>query len=86
MLVSTPAVATGRRLVSIVQPIGGGSGARPAEDGTEGVDVATGCYRNIPSEVLASELPVLAEVYDLTTGPPGAGRSGSGVGASCLRS
>lgn len=81
MLVSTPDVAGGQRLVSIVQPLVGGSGARPAQDGTEGVDFATGFYRNIPTEVLESEVPVLVEEYGLNpdSGGPGRMRGGTGL-------
>ncbi|MDA0999335.1 MAG: hydantoinase B/oxoprolinase family protein [bacterium] len=80
MLVSTPEVATGTRVVSIVQPLVGGSGARPAEDGTEGVDFTTGFYRNIPSEVLESETPVVVEEYALRPDSGGAGRRRGGSG------
>jgi N-methylhydantoinase B len=80
MLVSTPDISTGRRLVSIVQPLVGGSGGRPAEDGTDGVDFATGFYRNIPTEVLESEMPVLVEEYGLRPGSGGAGRTRGGCG------
>lgn len=80
MLVSTPDLSTGRRLVSIVQPLVGGSGGRPVEDGTDGVDFATGFYRNIPTEVLESEMPVIVEEYGLRPGSGGAGRRRGGCG------
>ncbi len=79
MLVSTPELATGQRIVSIVQPLVGGSGARPGEDGTEGVDFTTGFYRNIPSEVLESETPVLVEEYGLSPDSGGAGGVSGGA-------
>ena len=80
MLVSTPEVTTGERIVTIVQPLVGGSGARPNDDGTEGVDFATGFYRNIPSEVLESETPVLVEEYGLNPDSGGPGRTRGGTG------
>lgn len=80
MLVSVPDVRAGSRVVSIVQPLVGGSGARPHEDGTDGVDFATGFYRNIPTEVLESEVPVLVERYGLREGSGGAGRTRGGMG------
>jgi N-methylhydantoinase B len=80
MLVSTPDVATGERVVSIVQPLVGGSGARPGEDGTDGVDFTTGFYRNIPTEVLESETPVVVEVCGLIPDSAGAGRTRGGCG------
>lgn len=80
MLVSTPDISTGQRLVSIVQPLVGGSGGRPEEDGTDGVDFATGFYRNIPTEVLESEMPVIVEEYGLRPDSGGAGRRRGGCG------
>ncbi len=80
MLVSAPDFSTGTNLVSIVQPLVGGSGARPFDDGTEGVDFATGFYRNIPTEVLESEIPVLVERYGLNPDSGGAGRMRGGCG------
>lgn len=80
MLVSTPSTDGNQQLVSIVQPLLGGSGARPHADGTDGVDFVTGFYRNIPSEVLESELPVLVESYGLRPDSGGAGRTRGGMG------
>lgn len=80
MLVSTPDIASGKRLVSIVQPLVGGSGGRPGDDGTEGVDFATGFYRNIPTEVLESEMPVIVEEYGLRPDSGGRGRTRGGCG------
>ena len=80
MLVSAPDFSTGTNLVSTVQPLVGGSGARPFDDGTEGVDFTTGFYRNIPNEVLESEVPVLVERYALIPDSGGAGRMRGGCG------
>ena len=80
MLVSAPDFSTGTNLVSTVQPLVGGSGARPFDDGTEGVDFTTGFYRNIPTEVLESEIPVLVERYGLKPDSGGAGRLRGGSG------
>lgn len=80
MLVSTPEVSTGERVVSIVQPLVGGSGARPGEDGTDGVDFTTGFYRNIPTEVLESETPVVVDICGLIPDSAGAGRTRGGCG------
>lgn len=82
MLVSAPDFSTGANRVSIVQPLVGGSGARPFDDGTEGVDFATGFYRNIPTEVLESEMPVLVEQYGLNPDSGGPGRMRGGCGLS----
>lgn len=80
MLVSAPDFTTGTNLVSTVQPLVGGSGARPFDDGTEGVDFTTGFYRNIPTEVLETEIPVLVERYGLKPDSGGAGRFRGGCG------
>ncbi len=80
MLVSTPELSTGDRIVSIVQPLVGGSGARPSEDGTDGVDFTTGFYRNIPTEVLESETPVVVDTCGLIMDSAGAGRTRGGCG------
>lgn len=65
MLVSTADLERGERHVSIVQPLVGGSGARPAQGGTDGVDFTTGFYWNIPTEILEAEVPVRVETYAL---------------------
>jgi N-methylhydantoinase B len=80
MLVSAPDLDTEKRVMSIAQPLVGGSGARHEVDGTEGVDFTTGFYRNIPAEVLETEVPVLVERYALRADSGGAGRTRGGVG------
>lgn len=80
MLVSAPSLDGTTRLVSIAQPLVGGSGARHHDDGTEGVDFTTGFYRNIPAEVLETEVPVIVEQYGLRSGSGGAGRMRGGTG------
>ena len=80
LFVAVPDFKTGRGQVSIVQPLVGGSGGRPTMDGTDGVDFNTGFYRNIPSEVLESDLPVVAERYGLRADSGGAGTYRGGLG------
>lgn len=80
LLVSAPDLETGTRVMSIAQPLVGGSGARHEVDGTEGVDFTTGFYRNIPAEVLETEIPVLVERYGLRPDSGGAGVTRGGVG------
>ncbi|MBO0890291.1 MAG: hydantoinase B/oxoprolinase family protein [Acidothermales bacterium] len=80
MLASAPDLETGTRVMSIAQPLVGGSGARHGVDGTEGVDFTTGFYRNIPAEVLETEIPVLVERYGLRPDSGGAGATRGGVG------
>jgi N-methylhydantoinase B len=80
LFVAVPDFTTGRSRVSIVQPLVGGSGGRPTMDGTDGVDFNTGFYRNIPTEVLESDLPVVVERYGLRPDSGGAGTWRGGMG------
>jgi N-methylhydantoinase B len=80
LFVAVPDFATGRSRVSIVQPLVGGSGGRPTMDGTDGVDFNTGFYRNIPTEVLESDMPVVVTRYGLRADSGGAGRFRGGLG------
>lgn len=80
MLAMTDPVS-GRKKVGVIQPICGGSGARPMKDGIDGMDFAVGHLRNIPAEVVEAEMPVLIERYGLRPDSAGAGqyRGGSGI-------
>jgi N-methylhydantoinase B len=81
VLVSTMDVATGERLVSVAQPLSGGSGARPMMDGIDGASFTGGWLRNIPNEMLEADMPVLVEEYGYRPNSGGAGRwrGGSGI-------
>ncbi len=81
MLVAAPDFATGEMRVSIIQPLIGGSGGRPGMDGTDGVDFVAGFYRNIPTEILETDMPLLIERYALREdgGGPGVHRGGLGL-------
>jgi N-methylhydantoinase B len=80
MLVAAPEFETGTMSVSILQPLVGGSGGQATADGIEGVDFVSGFYRNIPTEVLENDAPVLVERYALRSDAGGAGRSRGGLG------
>ena len=80
MLVAAPEFDSGTTRVSILQPLIGGSGGGPAGDGTDGVDFVAGFYRNIPTEVLESDVPVLVENYGLRRDGGGPGRARGGLG------
>jgi N-methylhydantoinase B len=82
LFLAAPDFASGRNRVSIVQPLVGGSGARSMMDGTDGVDFNTGFYRNIPSEILESDMPVVVERYGLRPDSGGAGTYRGGAGLS----
>ena len=81
LLVAVPDPETGGTKVSVVQPLAGGSGGRPMKDGLDGVDVAMGYLKNVPTESIEQEVPVLVSRYCLRedSGGPGYYRGGVGV-------
>ncbi len=80
LLVSVPDTETGGTKVSVVQPLVGGSGGRPMKDGIDGVDVAFGFLRNVPTESIEQEVPVLVSRYKLRENSAGPGYYRGGVG------
>lgn len=81
VLVSTLDAVTGERIISVAQPLNGGSGGRPKQDGIDGTSFTGGWLRNIPNEVLEADVPVLVEEYGYraSSGGPGEHRGGSGI-------
>jgi N-methylhydantoinase B len=71
---------SGRQKVNVVQPLWGGSGARPVKDGLDGADFPAGYLRNIPVEAIETEMPVLVHRYQLAPGPPPPGKWRGGLG------
>lgn len=72
--------ATGGYKVSVLQPMQGGSGARPTMDGIDGVNFSAGTLRNVPTEVIELEAPVFVRRYMLTDeASAGQFRGGTGV-------
>jgi N-methylhydantoinase B len=81
LLVSVPDLKTGGTRVSVLQPLVGGSGARPHEDGVDGVDVIWSFLRNVPTESVESDIPpILVTHYGLRSDSGGAGRYRGGMG------
>ena len=81
LLVSVPDLKTGGTRVSVLQPLVGGSGARPREDGVDGVDVIWSFLRNVPTESVESDIPpILVTHYGLRPDSGGAGRYRGGMG------
>jgi N-methylhydantoinase B len=72
---------SGKHQVGVVQPICGGSGARPMLDGVDGMDFAVGYLRNVPAETLETDMRILIERYGLRpdSGGPGKFRGGCGI-------
>ncbi len=82
LLVAIPDFETGQTKVSVVQPIVGGSGARPREDGVDGTMVILNFLRNIPTESIENDMPpILIHRYGLRqdSGGPGKYRGGTGI-------
>jgi N-methylhydantoinase B len=81
VLVSNIDPATGKRRITVAQPLSGGSGGRPRQDGIDGTSFTGGWLRNVPNEVLEAEMPVLVEDYGYATdsAAPGTRRGGAGI-------
>ncbi|KAA0971981.1 hydantoinase B/oxoprolinase family protein [Aureimonas fodinaquatilis] len=81
VLVSNIDPETGKRRITVAQPLSGGSGGRPKQDGIDGTSFTGGWLRNVPNEVLEAEMPVLVEEYGYATdsAAPGKRRGGAGI-------
>jgi N-methylhydantoinase B len=81
LLVSVPDLETGGTKVSVIQPIVGGSGARPAEDGVDGTMVILNFLKNVPTEMIERDMPaILIRHYGLREDSGGAGKYRGGTG------
>lgn len=66
--------------VSVLQPMQGGCGGRPTKDGIDGVNFSAGSLRNVPTESIELEAPVIINKYMLANGAAaGRYRGGAGV-------
>jgi N-methylhydantoinase B len=71
---------TGQYRVNVLQPMQGGCGARPTKDGIDGVNFSAGSLRNVPTESIELEAPVVVQRYMLTDeAAAGQYRGGAGV-------
>lgn len=68
----------GRPVMASIGPVGGGGGAMPFADGSDGAGGATGFLRNTPIEITETEVPIRFLRYGLApdTGAPGFWRGG----------
>jgi N-methylhydantoinase B len=71
---------TGR--VVVANPVTGGSAGGPDRDGISGTDFSVAFLRNVPVEVLESEVPVLVHRYSLVADSEGAGQFRGGFGVA----
>jgi N-methylhydantoinase B len=72
--------AADRSLWVYLETIGGGSGARAAKDGLDGVHVHMTNTSNLPVEALELEYPLTVLRYELVDGSGGAGAQRGGMG------
>jgi len=71
---------TGGYNVNVLQPMQGGCGARPTKDGIDGVNFSAGSLRNVPTESIELEAPIVVNRYMLADrAAAGQFRGGSGV-------
>src|SRR5262249_4539318 len=81
LLVSVPDLETGGTKVSVIQPIVGGAGARPMEDGVDGTMVILNFLKNVPTEMIERDMPaILIRHYGLREDSGGAGKYRGGTG------
>ena len=81
LMVAVPDFETGGTRVSVVQPIVGGSGGRPTQDGVDGTMVLTNFLKNVPTELVEQDMPeILIRRYGLREDSGGAGRYRGGTG------
>jgi N-methylhydantoinase B len=72
---------TGRPLVSMVEPHGGGMGARSDQDGVNGIRVYVGNAGSLPCEFIEQTMPLFVEEWALVTDSGGAGKYRGGLTA-----
>lgn len=70
---------TGRRVVASIDPISGGAGGNPAEDGTDGSGANSSFLKNTPVEINEAEVPIRILRYGLARDSAGAGRFRGGL-------
>jgi N-methylhydantoinase B len=73
--------ATGRRRASVIQPMIGGSGARPMKDGIDATDFSLGALANTPTESIENEVSILIHHYGVVPDSGGPGQFRGGLAA-----
>jgi len=69
---------TGRRVVASIDPITGGAGGNPQQDGTEGSGANASFLKNTPVEINEAEVPIKIPRYGLSRDSGGAGKHRGG--------
>src|SRR5262247_4414835 len=72
---SLPDAEAGRRHVTVIEPMIGGGGGRPARDGIDGCDASLGFLKTTPAETLESEVSaIVVRRFHLVPDSAGPGR------------
>jgi N-methylhydantoinase B len=77
---SLPDAEAGRRHVTVIEPMIGGGGGRPARDGVDGCDASLGFLKTTPAESLEREVPVVVRRFHVVPDSAGPGRFRGGFG------
>jgi len=73
-----PDPEAGRRHVTVIEPMIGGGGGRPGQDGIDGCDASLGFLKTTPAETLEAEVPIVVRRYHLIPDSAGPGRHRGG--------
>ena len=69
----------GKRHVTVLEPMIGGSGALPGADGQSACDATNGFLRNTPIESIEADIPIVIRRYQLLPDSGGGGRYRGGM-------
>ena len=69
-----PDPEAGRRHVTVIEPMIGGGGGRPGQDGIDGCDASLGFLKTTPAETLETEVPIVVRRFHLVPDSAGPGR------------
>ncbi len=72
---------TGKEFISLVEPHGGGMGARATRDGVNGIRVYVGNAGALPVEFIEQTMPITVEAWELVADSGGAGKWRGGLTA-----
>lgn len=72
---------TGKEFISLVEPHGGGMGARATRDGVNGIRVYVGNAGALPIEFIEQTMPIMVEGWELIPDSGGAGKWRGGLTA-----
>jgi N-methylhydantoinase B len=79
MNVNTTDNRTGRRVMASIDPITGGAGGSPDDDGTDGSGANSAFLKNTPVEINEAEVPIRILRYGLEPDSGGAGKHRGGL-------